>query len=236
MVKVKNDLTGKIFGKLTVISQGDDYVSNSGRHYSRWICRCSCGNEKDVLVSGYHLTSGHTSSCGYVRADLQKEIHTIHGNTDHYGKKSKLYNSWRGMRERCNNKKHQVYEYYGGRGIRACDEWDKFEEFMIWAVNNGYKEGLTIDRIDVNADYCQSNCRWASNVEQCNNKRNNRLLYCNGETHSISEWSRISGVKSTTIRNRINNLGWSVEDAIFLPSTKRFDKNIQYSNERTDLY
>lgn len=124
----------------------------------------------------------------------------------HYG--SKLYWVWDSMLARTRNKKHKFFKDYGGRGISVCDEWQKdFLNFYEWAISNGYKEGLTLDRKNNDGNYCPSNCRWVTHKEQQNNKRNNHWLEVDGERHTIAEWSEKTGLKHSTILNRIRR-GW----------------------------
>ena len=119
------------------------------------------------------------------------------------------------MKTRCNNPNVLEYKDYGGRGITVCDEWQhSYETFRDWARLNGYMDDLTIDRIDVNGNYEPSNCRWSTRKEQANNRRSNKLITFNGETHNIQEWSDIVGVNDITLRNRLYKYGWSVEKAV----------------------
>ena len=131
--------------------------------------------------------------------------------------RSKLYSVWCSMRERCRNENNKDYKHYGGRGIAVCGDWDECKNFKEWAISNGYKEGLSIDRIDTNGDYCPGNCRWITIQEQQRNKRNSRFLTFNGETHCLSQWAKITGLKRETIRDRIDKSGWSVEEALSTP-------------------
>lgn len=134
----------------------------------------------------------------------------------------RLHNVWSKMLSRCYWKKHKSYADYGGRGITVCPEWyDSFQTFAEWALQNGYDEqadfmACTIDRIDVNGNYEPSNCRFVSMKEQCNNRRNNRILSMNGESHTLTEWSNLMGIPHDTIMRRIKN-GWCVEDALTRP-------------------
>jgi hypothetical protein len=131
------------------------------------------------------------------------------------GKPTRLYNTWLNMRERCRNPKNPAYQHYGGRGIEVCAEWDDYEKFRSWAMVNGYKNNLTIDRINVNGNYCPENCRWATVREQQNNRRNNHIVEVDGVIHTISEWARIVGINPATIRRRLKK--WTAKDAIFTP-------------------
>jgi len=188
------DLTGKRFGRLTVLEL-EEIINGK----PKWKCRCDCGNE--VIIDGSRMKSGTTKSCGCLAKEIKSERSVTHGKS-----KTNLYRIYNHMKGRCYNPTDSAYENYGGRGIRMCQEWlDDFMNFYNWSMNNGYKKGLTIDRIDNDGDYEPSNCRWADNITQCNNRRSNRKLTVNSETHTIAEWSRITGVGSSTIINRLNN-------------------------------
>lgn len=210
----ENDLKGMRFGRLTVESRAEDIVYKNGTHVRAWNCICDCGNKKKV--SGSLLVSGNTKSCGCSR----KETHIIiHGLS-----KTRLYNEWRGMIYRCKTPK---YERYQGRGIKVCDEWKGHEglrKFCEWATKNGYKDNLTIDRIDNDGDYEPSNCRWVDAYAQMNNTSWTVKLSVDGETKGISEWARISGINRRTISRRLER-GWDVKRAIFEPSHYRRANN-----------
>lgn len=188
------DLTGKKYGKLTVIKK-----CGSKDGHALWECVCDCG--KKTIVRSGDLRRGKSKSCGCV----QKK---------HGGHRTRLYRIWGGMKTRCYNKSDHVYPLYGGRGITICPEWrDSFETFRDWAMANGYQEGLTIDRIDVNEDYKPENCRWVTVKEQENNRRNNRKITFKGETKTLSQWSAETGINRGTIQWRLNH-GWTVEKAL----------------------
>ena len=128
---------------------------------------------------------------------------------------ARLYRIWAGMIQRCTNPNKDSYPFYGGRGIEVCDEWrGDFIAFRFWAITNGYADNLTLDRIDNDGNYEPSNCRWETHLNQCNNTRRNHLLTFQGETHTISEWARIVGMKADTLERRINAHGWSIERAL----------------------
>lgn len=137
-------------------------------------------------------------------------------------KEHKLRPVWRGMKARCYNPKALKYRYYGARGIMVCEEWkSSYRAFYEWAMNNGYADGLTLDRIDVNGNYEPDNCRWVTIAEQNRNKRNNRRLTYGGETKTVSEWSEITGIPHAVIYCRIVTHKWSVESALTTPKGKR---------------
>ena len=165
------DHTGERFGRLVVLRRGDDYVAPNGAHHVMWVCRCDCGNE--VTVDVCQLTGGKTLSCGCYKKDACAEAHTTHG-----GRYDRLYHVYSNMKNRCLNEKSQDYPYYGGRGIRICDEWlNDYTSFKTWAYQNGYDENAdhgkcTIDRIDVDGNYEPSNCRWVDMATQSKNRRN----------------------------------------------------------------
>lgn len=139
---------------------------------------------------------------------------------DEYDRNSRLYCIWRHMKERCNNPNHVAFQHYGGRGITVCEQWkNDFLGFKEWALQNGYSAELTIDRIDNNGGYTPNNCRWATREQQQNNRRTNHLLTFLGETHSIAEWGRLTGISRITIRSRIRE-GWSTEEALTIPVRK----------------
>lgn len=201
------DITGQRFGKLVVLGRGEDAVSKSGRHRIRWECKCDCG--KTITAYSENLKSGKTTSCGCYRAELVRGRSVTHGET-----RSKLYGVWSSIKSRCLNSNTAAYKDYGGRGISICDEWkNSFEVFRDWAYANGYKEGVSIDRIDNNGNYCPDNCRWVISVVQANNRRSNILITYNGETLTVTEWAEKLGKNPKTIFNRLYS-GWSAIEAI----------------------
>ena len=189
------DITGKRFERLTVIER----VENDRHRKSVWKCRCDCG--KEIYVNGSHLKSGHTKSCGCYSRDYHREHPRIkHGLVFDNGKKTRLYRIWAGIKNRCYNKKDEHYRNYGERGITVCDEWrNDYKCFYDWAMSNGYRKELTVDRIDVNGNYEPSNCRWASNKEQSRNKRNAIKVNYNGNQIYLKELSEITGVGYQTL-------------------------------------
>lgn len=148
---------------------------------------------------------------------------STHGETN-----TRLHRIWSAMHERCERKSHEYFHCYGGRGIKVCEEWNDYKKFREWALNNGYAENLTLDRINVNDNYCPENCRWADWEIQQNNKRSNHNLTYEGQTKTISEWSRFTGINKTTIRARIAS-GWSADDVLNKPVRKRLNGHGLYA-------
>lgn len=198
-------MLGKKFGILTVIKREHDKYFPNGRHRDLWLCKCECGVKKIVL--GPDLRYGKTTSCGCKKKQGSRRTHG--------GTHTRLFKIWSDMKSRCYNKNNKSYARYGGRGISVCREWvDSFENFRNWAVRNGYEESLTIDRIDNDGNYCPENCRWATVKSQMQNTSRNRRLWLNGEIHTLSEWSDITGIKSHTIARRIDVYKWDLEKAL----------------------
>lgn len=201
-MKISN-LTGERFGKLIVVKRADDYVSPSGRRCVRWNCVCDCG--KEIVVSASHLKSGDTTSCGCYgkQRRVEGKLANSHGMS-----RERIYHLFQNMKYRCNNPKSPNYSAYGGRGIAVCNEWmqkDGFERFYSWAISNGYRDDLSLDRIDVNGDYSPHNCRWADSETQHNNTQNSVKITFNGKTMTAAQWAKEIGVDRHTIYDRIRS-------------------------------
>lgn len=209
------DLTGKRFGKLVA----KRLIVGS----KKWLCHCDCG--KNITVFPCNLKSGKTTSCGCFQKECASKRFKKHGL-----RTSKIYTVWANMKQRCYNNKNAYYHCYGGKGVKICEEWlKKFENFYDWSINNGYKEGLTIDRINVDGNYEPTNCKWATTKEQSLNTTRNVFLTYNGQTKTIYEWGMETGISNGTIRTRIKKLGWSVQRAL---TEKPFvGKNQSYKKE-----
>ncbi len=200
------DLSGKKFGKWTVLSL---VKREKGERYF-WLCRCECGTEKKVNAS--HLKRGASKSCGCLAREKLISRNYKHGHAIS-GKHSRLYTIWSHMVQRCTNPNVERYPQYGGRGIKVCDRWLNFENF-IEDMGESYKDNLSLERVDVNGNYELSNCKWIELQEQPKNKQNTVKLEYNGKTYSYQELSKLTGIKENTLRARIKYLGWSVEKAV----------------------
>ncbi len=220
------DLTGMQFGNFTVIGRAPDYIRKNGKHTRRWECKCVCGNTRFLTKTA--LKNGIQKSCGCIKPIMI--IGTKVGNGVIHGDSHKrLHNTWLGMKARCFNKNEPRYKWYGERGIIVCDEWKHdYLAFKEWALNNGYSEELTIDRIDNNKGYSPDNCRWVDVKTQQNNRRSNRFITAFNETHTLMQWSEITGINSNAISRRIKS-GWEIERALTEPihennKNKKVDK------------
>ena len=130
----------------------------------------------------------------------------------------RLYRAYSNMKTRCYNPNYFLYHRYGERGIKVCEDWKQsFVKFRDWALNNGYADGLTLDRIDNDGDYCPENCRWTTITKQSNNRRTNRILTLNGEKDTMANWARKTGIPYWVIQERLDRKGWSEEKALTEP-------------------
>lgn len=170
------DMTGETFSRLTVLG----YAGRDRHGYALWLCRCECG--KVFTVCSIHLRSGRTKSCGCLNREQLPIANTIHGMTG-----TTIFNKWKYMRRRCSSPSAHNYKWYGGRGIRVCDEWEhSFQAFYDWAMANGYDDSLSIERIDVNGNYEPSNCTWIPMRDQAKNKQNSKK-YKEGYKYDVGE-------------------------------------------------
>ena len=193
---IKNDLTGKTFGRLTVIG----YVGRNQFDHFLWLCRCECGGEKVATTSS--LNNGRTVACGCYNASK------THGMSN-----TPEYKAWRQMINRCTKPHNHAYPQYGGRGIKICSRWlESFENFYA-DMGPRPNDKHSLDRINNDGNYEPHNCRWAVSFDQMNNRRNCHYLTFNGQTLTIKQWAMKMGIGDTTIHQRLK-LGWSVERAL----------------------
>lgn len=192
------ELTGLEFGRWTVLG----YHGSSGQG-AMWNCRCKCGTERPTYASS--LLSGRSKSCG-----CDRDGSVVHGHNRKSGQ-SPTYKAWRNMVRRCTDPNHPSYRNYGGKGIKVCREWRRFDGFL--SDMGERPDGKTLDRIDSSKGYSKNNCRWITMQEQGNNRANNHRITHNGETHTVAEWARILGIKDGTIRARLSR-GFSDSEAL----------------------
>lgn len=204
--------SGDKYNRITLIKL--DHKNKNYHQY--WLCECDCGVKKVVNASS--VKHGSIKSCGCLNNELLKKRkpNLSHG----YANKEKLYEVWKNMKRRCKDKNNNRYEFYGGKGIVVCEDWDNdYLSFRNWAMNNGYKDNLTIDRIDNNGNYEPENCRWATMKEQLNNQSRNRLLTYKGETKTMSEWATKLNITYGAINHRVQR-DWSMERIVNTPMRK----------------
>lgn len=205
MKQIKN-YTGQVFGRLTVL----EFVERKN-NISYWKCKCSCGNE--IVIPIKYLVCGDTKSCGCIRKEKVSKL----AKSKSYKKNKTLYSRWSNMKQRCYNKNCMAYKHYGARGIVVCDEWkNNYKNFEKWALNNGYKKNLTIDRINVNGNYEPNNCRWATIKEQNNNMTTNHYVVYDDEKLTLKQFSEKYNIDYYIIKNRIKSK-WDIEKIIKTP-------------------
>lgn len=206
------DISGQKFGNLLVL----EYLGKE-----RWKCLCDCGNITTSSITS--LKSGHKKSCGclHVKSAQQQGIKNIkHGFARELTGTEKLYRTWLNMKARCYNPKRRDYKNYGAKGIQVCDDWkNNFVNFKDWALNSGYTDGLTIDRIQNDKGYFPHNCRWVTMKQQQRNTTRNHFVTYNGQTKCIAEWESELNMNHGTLATRLKN-GWDIEKAFTQPIRK----------------
>lgn len=216
------DLTGKRFGRLLVTGLHEDPNDDK----LKWDCVCDCGTKK--VIYGAYLRNGQVRSCGCLRAENEApKPDSFHSQ--------RLYGVWRGMLQRCSDQNHSSFNNYGGRGISVCDEWKDYRNFRDWAYANGYDEdhdtkACTLDRIDVNGNYCPDNCRWVDRKTQSRNTRRNYLIEYKGELLPATDVAEREGVNVYTLIQRLKG-GCSLENAlkpgrVYYPNSMRKTRDL----------
>ena len=198
-----DDLTGETINGIKIIR-----LIKKEYHHNTWEGICPFCNNPFTFVGGRTRlkTLKRCETC------TRKETSSTHGLS-----KTRIYKTYNSMKKRCYNENNSDYKHYGARGIKLCDEWigkDGFINFYDWSMKNGYQEHLTIDRIDVDGNYEPNNCRWVELKIQENNRTNNRIITFNGETHTLAEWSEITGINYNTLSTRIYQRNWDISRAL----------------------
>ena len=207
------DITNQKFNKYTAIK----YLGNS-----MWECKCDCGNIRKV--NSWNLRHNVCKSCGCLVKEKKKQ--KIKKRKFHNLSKSRIYKIHKGMISRCKCSSSSRYERYGGRGITICDEWlgeNGFINFYNWAMANGYQDDLTIERINIDKDYCPENCKWIPKEQQSLNTSRNHYITYKGITKCVEHWCKELGLKSNTIYSRVKKNNISFYEALF--EYKKYNKN-----------
>lgn len=201
------DMTNKKINNFVVISQAEKRRQKCGKLTTYWKCQCKCGNI--IEVRGDRLRNNEVTSCGCDNINKKGKYNGLSN--------SKIYTAWNHFINRCYNSNNKAYKNYGGRGIKVCDEWkNDFMSFYNWSIENGYREDLTIDRIDVNGNYEPSNCRWTTDFVQRRNRTDNHYVTINGETKILNDWAREFNIKPNAVRGRLK-FGWDIIKALTEP-------------------
>lgn len=209
---------GDKFGHWTVIG---DYIKDVNGCHKKYLCECDCVDKTQKYVDEQNLKRGLSNSCGCLTKEITRKNFTTHGLT-----KTRLYKVWIDMRSRCYNPNVRSYKDYGKKGIKVCPEWkDDFFAFWKWAYQNGYDDSskygeCTLDRINVEGNYEPTNCRWINAKMQSNNRTSNVIITYNGESHNITQWSEITGIKSHTIGSRYRK-GMPLDDVFYKGNLKK---------------
>ena len=212
--KLPNDnLIGMRFGRLTVIEFAGmrNYGVKKLHKRAMWTCKCECGTEKIICKDS--LVQGSTRSCGCFHKEVAIKVNTSHGQY-----RTRAHITWMNMKSRCLNPQHPHYQNWGGRGIKVCERWLKFENFL---EDMGERpRGLTLERIDNSLGYCKDNCIYATPTQQSRNRRCNRYIVHNGERRALWDWGERTGLGVSVIEQRLDKLGWSIEEALTTPLHK----------------
>lgn len=203
----KQEWVGKKFNSLTVIEPRHATLNN-GTNQWFWLVKCDCGEER--IEKPIAIIKGKIKTCGCGR------LSRIPWNKTHDESHTRLHNIWCGINNRC-DPSHAHTERYGKRGISICEEWKKYENFANWARNNGYKDNLTIERKDVNGNYCPENCTWIERKDQARNRSTTRWVEYQGRKMSLAEACEIAGMPYKQVHWRIQVRNWPVEKALSVP-------------------
>lgn len=215
----KINILGQKYGSLEVIG-GGEYVNGA----TKWICKCDCGNI--VTVRRTDLVNGKQKTCGCGKSKRMTEMNTKHGDCN-----TRLYRTWCNMKSRCQNENEKDFKWYGGKGVKVCKEWEEFEHFKKWAIENGYEENLTIDRVDSGKDYCPENCRFIPLEENIRRAVEKHILNASGRSLNVRQWGKELGMSSYTIYSWVYNHGKEyAERRIEEITNKNSKENVACSN------
>lgn len=210
-MRKSRDVTGMVFGRLTAL----EYAGRSKNRSFLWKCRCECGVETIAMLA--KIMSGEKRSCGCLARETSQMQFVTHGHT--VGKKSSTYGIWSQMIQRCRNPKDKSFSKYGARGIRICDRWLRFDNFL---EDMGERPiGMSLDRIDNEGNYEPGNCRWADDKAQARNRRSTIFLEYQGKRVPAAELAERHGIPARRLESRVLRFGWSVERALSTPAKSR---------------
>lgn len=204
------DRTGQEIGWLTVVG----LAPKRGKK-TYWTCRCRrCGNIKEVSVAA--LISGRQKSCGCLMRENNRTNRLTHGK-----RRTPEYEIWAAIKQRCSNPNNRAYKDYGARGIKMCERW--LNDFTAFIADLGERPGkeYTVERRNNDGNYCPENCYWATDESQKNNRRDSVRITWRGETKTLTQWARLTGIDPKIVRSRIRNYGWSVDEALTTPANRR---------------
>ncbi len=230
-IRIAKDFTPETFGRLTTVGPRFMLPVGTGRkRRPKQVCQCACGNMSVACHNG--LVSGKSRSCGCLQKEFTANINKNHGMC-----KAPEYRVWQAMKDRCYRKNSLDYPDYGGRGITVCDRWlePDGQGFINFLADMGPRPSRkhSIERDDVNGNYCPENCRWATIEEQARNRRTNVNLTYNGKTQCLTDWSKETGLSHSTLRNRMK-AGWSVEKILTHPAksnAKKLARHVQIHSD-----
>lgn len=206
-----NDITGYKAGRIKVVGRAGKNKSGN----ILWRYECSCGGGGITTADAIR----RIYSCGCMKAERGRKFFTEQ-NTTHGESRTRLYVIWSNMINRTTNPNNKDYKNYGGRGISVCEEWQDFLKFKEWAVSNGYRDNLTLDRKDNDKSYYPGNCRWTDRKTQDNNKRQSRKETYNGKTQTVEMWAEEYNISRSTLVNRLNK-GMTIKEALETPVNGR---------------
>ncbi len=209
------DMLGQRFGRLTIIEKAE----NSKTGHTRWLCQCDCGNKIIVLTT--NLRRGCTQSCGCYRMECQSKRKKTHGMSK---RKDSIYATWAAMKQRCNNSNAKAFPLYGGRGIKVCDRWNSFENFL--ADMGERPRGMSIHRKNNDGNYEKDNCIWATRKQQTNTRSSNRIIAFSEKTQTLKQWSDELNIKYSVLLTRLDKLGWTVERAFVTPRRNKMKNKL----------
>ena len=198
------DLSGMVFGRLTVDRRDTSEGPATNGRRVKWICVCSCGNR--TTVTGRNLQSGNSKSCGCLQAERRGATQRTHGLT-----KQRVYRIWLSMKSRCKYPSHYTYRFYGAKGVKYDPRWESFDAFLS-DMGHPPDDSMTLDRIDPEGHYSRQNCRWVTMQAQKNNMR--KSVEWRGEKLSVAEVARRNGIPRTSLVTLLNYKGMGLEEAV----------------------